>query len=206
MPCMCTSTFVYTYAGCWQCVAVCCSVLQSHNFSRGSRALTAACSVLQCVAVCCSVLQCVAVCYVVLQCVAMCCIVLQSHDFSRGSRVLTAACSSGDRGAVAPRVVFMCVKEWDRVCVWVDCCNLLGNPKHIFTPFARRRSESQDEKQNDTLKFAKSQISYRFPRYSCPRKILGENAVPQRKFQNRQHLSYNRLFQSLTWPDPYTDV
>jgi len=43
-----------------QCVAVCCSVLQSHCRCHGSR---------QCVAVCCSVLQCVAVCCSVLQCV-----------------------------------------------------------------------------------------------------------------------------------------
>jgi len=51
----------------WQCVAVCCCVLQC---------VVVCCSVLQCVAVCCSVLQCVAVCHSVLQCVAVCCSVL----------------------------------------------------------------------------------------------------------------------------------
>jgi len=64
-----------------QCVAVCCSVLQSnkschlyevdisHRHTMTGRFAAACCSVLQC-AVCCSVLQCVAVCCTVLQCVA----------------------------------------------------------------------------------------------------------------------------------------
>ena len=59
----------------WQCVAVCCSVLQY---------VAVYCSVLQCVAVCCcSVLlqckvyeACFSVCGNVLQCVAVCCSVL----------------------------------------------------------------------------------------------------------------------------------
>jgi len=63
-----------------ECVAVCCSVLQS---------ITVCCSVLKCVAassssssivymyVCCRVLQCVSVSFSVLQCVAVCCSVLQ---------------------------------------------------------------------------------------------------------------------------------
>jgi len=45
-----TSRALYEFK---QCVAVCCSVLQS---------VAVCCRVLQCVAVCCSVLQCVAVC------------------------------------------------------------------------------------------------------------------------------------------------
>jgi len=49
----------------WECVAVCCSVLQC------VAVCCSVCSVLQCVAVCCSVLQCVAVCCSVLQCVTM---------------------------------------------------------------------------------------------------------------------------------------
>jgi len=50
--------------GVWQCVAVCCRLLQS---------VAACCSLLQSVAVCCSVLQSVAVCCRVLQSVAVCC-------------------------------------------------------------------------------------------------------------------------------------
>ena len=49
-----------------QCVAVCCSVVQS-------RAGRLSWNVLQCVGVCCSVMQCVAVCCSVLQCVAVSC-------------------------------------------------------------------------------------------------------------------------------------
>ena len=51
--------------GVLQCVAVCCSVLQSPKsllFQIRIRKWGVCCSVLQCVAVCCSVLQCVAVC------------------------------------------------------------------------------------------------------------------------------------------------
>jgi len=47
-----------------QCVAVCCSVLQS---------VAVCCSVLQCAAVCCSVLQSVVLCCNMFQCVAVCC-------------------------------------------------------------------------------------------------------------------------------------
>jgi len=54
--------------GCSDCVAVCCSVLQS---------VAMCCSVLQCVAVCCSALQCVATYCSVLQCVTVCCSMLQ---------------------------------------------------------------------------------------------------------------------------------
>jgi len=60
-----------------QCVAVCCSVLQS---------------VLQCVTVCCSVLQCVAVCCSVLQCVAVCCSVLLTTN----QRILRCGVSAGE--------------------------------------------------------------------------------------------------------------
>jgi len=42
-----------------QCVAVCCSVLQSLLECNPKSEVVVCCSVLQCVAVCCSVLQCV---------------------------------------------------------------------------------------------------------------------------------------------------
>jgi len=77
------------------CVAVRCSVLQSH---RGAlEALLAVglrvqiqkdTCVLQRVAACCSVLQCVAVCCSVLQCVAVCCRVIEE----RSKRCLPSAC------------------------------------------------------------------------------------------------------------------
>ena len=62
-----------------QCVAVCCSLLQSVvmlvNPGYGGWRC-GCCSVLPCVAVCCSVLQCAAVSCSVLQCAAVCCSVL----------------------------------------------------------------------------------------------------------------------------------
>ena len=51
----------------YNCVAVCCSVLQC---------VAVCCSVLQCVAVCCSVLQCVAVCCMGVQFITVCCSLL----------------------------------------------------------------------------------------------------------------------------------
>ena len=56
-----------------QCVAVCCSVLQSCSGriqQQDEQCVAVRCSVLQCVAVCCSVLQCVAVCcsHVLVEC------------------------------------------------------------------------------------------------------------------------------------------
>ena len=101
---MCVMTHSHT---CYDCVAVCCSVLQCvavldpltclpclilcHDsfvhvpslihFCRcsqnGSLWWTLLAKKVVCVAVCCSVLQCVAVCCSVLQCVAVCCSVLQ---------------------------------------------------------------------------------------------------------------------------------
>ena len=61
--CDCPTATAVGLAACsvLQCVAVCCSALQC---------VAVRCSALQCVAVCCSVLQCVAVCCSVLQCVA----------------------------------------------------------------------------------------------------------------------------------------
>jgi len=88
----------------WQCVAVCCSVMQCVavplfwvlcHFTRGSmlQCVAVCCSVLQCLCCvycatshgvldcfhseCCSVLQCVAVCCSVLPCVAVCCSMLR---------------------------------------------------------------------------------------------------------------------------------
>jgi len=65
--------------GVLQCVAVCCSVLQSprQNAWMMTLAPAACCSVLQHVAACRSVLQCAAACCTVLQRVAACCSVLQ---------------------------------------------------------------------------------------------------------------------------------
>jgi len=66
----------------FQCVAVCCSVLQccsafmpytTHKFNGGGQV---GCALHECLVVCCSVsgaLQCVAVCCSVLQSVAVCC-------------------------------------------------------------------------------------------------------------------------------------
>jgi len=107
---------------CWgtvlQCVAVCCSVLQScvvvsyktsrlQEFPETIEVLC--CSVLQCVAVCCSVLQCVAVCYCAVYCAAVCCSVLQC----------VAVCCS----------VLQCVAV---------CCRLQRFPESIEMPFPER--------------------------------------------------------------------
>ena len=62
--------------GVLQCVAVCCSVLQTKIAACRWCHWLVCCSVLQCVAVCCSVLRCVAVWCSVVQCVAVCCNVL----------------------------------------------------------------------------------------------------------------------------------
>jgi len=56
-------SFLSTYPGVSQCVAVCRSVLQC---------VAVCCSAVQCGAVCCSVLQCDAACCSALQCVAVC--------------------------------------------------------------------------------------------------------------------------------------
>jgi len=63
-----------------QCVAVCCSVLQSvccSVYHEARTRLSEGIVHLPFVAECCSVLQCVAVCCGVLQCFAVCCSVLQ---------------------------------------------------------------------------------------------------------------------------------
>jgi len=68
-----------------QCVAICCSVLQSvavlsvkmHWSVPAYLRAAVCCIVLYCVEVCCIVLQCVAVCCSVLQRVVVCCSVLQ---------------------------------------------------------------------------------------------------------------------------------
>ena len=99
-----------------QCVAACCSVLQSVALEMHiaqERIMQMLLRVLQCVAcaavscsklqhatqlhlhiVCCSVLQCVAVCCSVLQCVAVCCSELQCVTVRCSALQCVAVCCS----------------------------------------------------------------------------------------------------------------
>jgi len=84
----------------FQCVAVCCSVLQcvAGVLQVCCKCVAVCCSVLQCVAVYCSVLQCIAVCFSALQCVALCCNVLQC---------VTACCSVLQCAAACVAVIYL---------------------------------------------------------------------------------------------------
>ena len=71
----------------WQCVAVCCRVLQCVAVCCNTlQCVLMCCKVWQCVAMCCSLLQHVAVCCRVWQCVAVCCSV-SKESFRRLTRI-----------------------------------------------------------------------------------------------------------------------
>jgi len=122
-----------------QCVAVCCSVLQTAikrfpevwektiaihldwrcitmelRYSSVLQRVAACCSVLQCIAVCCSVLPCVAVCCSVLQCVAVYCSARQCECCSV-LQCVAMCCSVLQRVAACCSVV-QCIKV---------CCSVL---------------------------------------------------------------------------------
>jgi len=107
-------------ATCWQCVAVCCSVLQCVADSwRWWGFLAVCCSVLQCVAVFCSMLQCFAVC----------CSVLQTHDVDGAafSRIRPEASSASSCCSVLQRVAACCsvLQRVAAYCSVLECCSVL---------------------------------------------------------------------------------
>jgi len=116
-----------------QGVAVCCSVLQSHQHGGEAsmslvegivcyselQCIVVCCSVSQCVAVSCSVLSCIVVCCSVFQCVPVCCSVLQSHQHggeASMSLVEGIVCYSELQCVAVFRSVLQCV---------VVCCSVL---------------------------------------------------------------------------------
>ena len=113
-----------------QCVAVCCSVLQSapHALHYQQCRLEydqLSCSVLQCVAMCCNVLQCVTVCCRVLQCV-------------------TSSHARDARAATPPRIYAVCCGVCYSVlhCVAVCCgvCYSVLQCVAIAVPYAASKA------------------------------------------------------------------
>jgi len=119
-------------------VAVCCSVLQSvavcpsRPWTLNWQCVAVCCSVLQCVAVCCSVLQCVpkdpgpyigsdqgngnkrvAVCCIVFQRVAVCCSVFVVET----KEAILYGCKENECVAVCCSV-FLCIAVW---CILLQC-------------------------------------------------------------------------------------
>ena len=115
----------------WQCVALCCDVLQ-----RATRLLISlvvvtfyTAGVLRCDAACCfSVLQCVAVCGSVWQCVAVCCDVLQRATRLLFSLVVVTFYTAGVLRCDAA----CCFSVWQCVAV---CCDVLQQATRLSMSF-----------------------------------------------------------------------
>jgi len=111
----------------FQCVAVCCSVLQRIKILELHLTGVWTCSACVCVvAVCCSVLQYVTMSVVVvLQCVAVCCSVLQRIKLLE--LFLTGVYARGVYACVRVCAVVVC---WSVLqCMWWCCCGVLQRIK-----------------------------------------------------------------------------